>query len=145
MAAAAANDYRKQLRLGRADEYAARETLRFGGAPERTAPDRAGDSEWTPGDAGLVIASCERGELRQSATGLYVYDDDGRHDEPLPPGHSLRLNEVTELREAISGRRPALHDGRWGMATLEVVLAIMQSAAERREITLRHQIPVPAE
>ena len=30
------------------------------------------------------------------------------------------------------------------MATLEACLAIMQSAAERREIMLHHQVPVPA-
>jgi hypothetical protein len=29
--------------------------------------------------------------------------------------------------------------GRWGTATLEVVLAIMQSAREHREIMLSHQ------
>jgi hypothetical protein len=29
------------------------------------------------------------------------------------------------------------------MATLEVVLAIMQSARERRELTMRHQVSSP--
>ena len=33
------------------------------------------------------------------------------------------------------------HDGRWGEATLEVVLGIMQSARERREIYMSHQVP----
>jgi phthalate 4,5-cis-dihydrodiol dehydrogenase len=32
------------------------------------------------------------------------------------------------------------HDGRWGEATLEVCLAILQSAAERREIQMAHQV-----
>ena len=41
-----------------------------------------------------------------------------------------------------SGRKPA-HDARWGKATLEVALAIQQSARERREITLAHQVAVP--
>ena len=31
------------------------------------------------------------------------------------------------------------HDARWGKATLEVALAILQSAREKREIVLRHQ------
>ena len=31
------------------------------------------------------------------------------------------------------------HNGRWGTATLEVVLAIMQSARAHREIMLSHQ------
>jgi phthalate 4,5-cis-dihydrodiol dehydrogenase len=40
-----------------------------------------------------------------------------------------------------SGRRP-VHDGRWGKATVEVALAIQQSARERREVTPAHQVPV---
>lgn len=31
----------------------------------------------------------------------------------------------------------------WGMATLEVCLALMQSAKERKEILLSHQVPAP--
>jgi hypothetical protein len=42
------------------------------------------------------------------------------------------------------GRRP-IHDGRWGKATLEVALAIQQSAKEGREITLEHQVTVAEE
>jgi len=48
------------------------------------------------------------------------------------------------MRDAIvSGRKPT-HDARWGKATLEVALAIQRSARERREITLEHQVAVPA-
>ena len=135
--------YRRSLRAGTADEYAARETLRYGGRVGSGGGGFAvGGGNWTPQDAGLVVATFERGEMRQSATGLYIYDDDGRHDEPLANRGDSRANEVKELREAMSGERPALHDGRWGMATMEVVLAIMRSAAERREIVLEHQVPV---
>jgi hypothetical protein len=35
---------------------------------------------------------------------------------------------------------PDIHDARWGKATLEVAHAILQSARERREITLQHQV-----
>jgi phthalate 4,5-cis-dihydrodiol dehydrogenase len=139
-ASEAAYEYRRKLRAHEADEYAARETLRFGGRP--AGGGSGGDGGWTPQDAGIVVASCERGEIRQSATGLYVYDDGGRHDEPLPPGTSMRLNEVTDLIDAISGRRRPLHDGRWGMATMEVVLGLIRSAAEHREIMMEHQVPV---
>jgi phthalate 4,5-cis-dihydrodiol dehydrogenase len=136
----AAYAYRRDLRSGRADELSARETLRFGGAPGPFGFES--DGNWTPSDAGLVIASFERGEVRQSATGLYVYDDEGRHDEPLTSSASARVNEVRELRAAIDGASRPLHDGRWGMATMEVVLALMESSAERREIELHHQIAV---
>jgi phthalate 4,5-cis-dihydrodiol dehydrogenase len=45
---------------------------------------------------------------------------------------------------AIRTGRPPLHDGRWGKATLEVALAILQSSREGREIELQHQVAVPA-
>jgi phthalate 4,5-cis-dihydrodiol dehydrogenase len=39
--------------------------------------------------------------------------------------------------------KPVLHSGRWGLATLEVCLAIMQSAAAHRDIPMQHQVAVP--
>ncbi len=135
-----ANAYRQRLRSGEADEYAAREQLRFGSASPRR--QFGGDGNWTPPDAGLVIATCELGEIRQSATGLYVYDDEGRHDEPLDAGLTARQNEVDELRLGISGGTP-LHSGSWGMATMEVVLAIGDSSRQGKEISLSHQVPSP--
>ena len=37
-----------------------------------------------------------------------------------------------------------VHDGRWGMATMEVCFAILQSAREGREVALSHQTPTPS-
>ncbi len=135
-------DYRRRMRAGMPDESDARELLRFGGRPEASrAPGAAVDDSWVPSDSGLLVATCELGEIRQSPRGLFVYDDAGRRDEALGDSADIRTNEVKELRDAIAGR-PVFRDGRWGMATLEVVLAILQSGSERREITLRHQAPV---
>ena len=60
-------------------------------------------------------------------------------------GRSTGNQELRELYDAVVYGTPIVHDGEWGMATLEVCLAIMQSARERREITLTHQVPVPAD
>ena len=50
---------------------------------------------------------------------------------------------VDQLYEAVvNGRRPCA-DGRWGKATVEVVLAVLASAQERREVFLAHQVPLP--
>ena len=38
---------------------------------------------------------------------------------------------------------PLVHSGEWGKATLEVCLAVLQSARERREVTLAHQTLKP--
>jgi len=131
--------YRRRLRDGMADEQPAREQARFGGENGRNRG--GGDGGWVPGSPGSIIATCELGEIRQSQNGLYVYDDEGRHDEPLTAGGSVRLNEAAELRRALAGEA-IYRDGRWGMATLEAVLAIARSAAERKEIILEHQVPV---
>jgi len=47
---------------------------------------------------------------------------------------------LDDMRAAIATGRPPVHDGRWGKATLEVALAIQQSARERREVELVHQV-----
>ena len=50
--------------------------------------------------------------------------------------------ELLELYEAVVLGKPVYHTGEWGMATLEVCLALIQSAQERREIRLSHQVPI---
>ena len=91
---------------------------------------------------GLTLASCERGDIRQSPDGLYIYDENGRREVTLDPGMHGR-GELTELRDALAGERPTFPDARWGMASLEVILSIRASSEQRKEITLSHQVPVP--
>ena len=91
---------------------------------------------------GITVATCARGDLRASADGVFVYDEAGRREIALPDGgkYSGRHNVLDDMRTAIlDGCRP-VHDGRWGKATLEVALAIQQSARERREVMLTHQV-----
>jgi phthalate 4,5-cis-dihydrodiol dehydrogenase len=94
---------------------------------------------------GLTVATCVRGDLRASADGVFVYGERGRREIALPDGgrYSGRLNVLDDMRGAILDGRPPVHDGRWGKATLEVALAIQQSARERREVVLTQQIGVP--
>jgi phthalate 4,5-cis-dihydrodiol dehydrogenase len=42
----------------------------------------------------------------------------------------------------VRGEAP-LHDGAWAMATLEVLLAILCSAREARDVALAHQVGLP--
>lgn len=136
-------ELRKALREGRTNnEQAQKEAARFGGGRENE-PAGGGGMARTgfQADAGIVIVSCERGDVRQSAGGLLVYDDDGMHDEPVAGVHDERMAELDEMWEAIQEDRPVDHDGRWGMGTLEVILAMLQSSKEGREIKLSHQVP----
>jgi phthalate 4,5-cis-dihydrodiol dehydrogenase len=91
---------------------------------------------------GLTVVSCERAEMRQSQDGIIVYGDGWVREEPIEPMLFGRQAEVTELYEAVTTGRPMFHDGRWGQATLEVCWAIVESAAQHREITMLRQTPV---
>ena len=94
---------------------------------------------------GITIATCARGDLRASADGVFVYDESGKREIALSDGgrYSGRLNVLDDLRAAIATGRPPVHDGRWGKATLEVALAVQQSARERREVGCCAQVAVP--
>jgi len=120
--------------------------MRIGGTQENQLFRNRGERRpWTPNDLGILIVSCERGDIRQSQFGLYVHGDDGVRDVPLVEGGASRRAELEELYGAVVLDRPIRHTGPWGMATLEVCLALMQSAKERKEIYLKHQVPAPQE
>jgi len=89
---------------------------------------------------GLTVVSCEKGDIRQSPDGLYLYTEEGR-EEVLCPPFLDRGMELKKLYEAVVEKRPVLTDGRWGKAAMEIVLAILESSREGREITLKHQVP----
>jgi phthalate 4,5-cis-dihydrodiol dehydrogenase len=95
---------------------------------------------------GIMIVTCSGGELRASADGVLLYDANGMREIPvsLGQGFSGRGEVLDDLYRALrSGVRPT-HDGRWGKATVEVALALLQSGHERREIMLHYQVAVPA-
>jgi phthalate 4,5-cis-dihydrodiol dehydrogenase len=93
---------------------------------------------------GITIVSCAQGDMRASADGVTVYDRNGRREIPLAMDETLpgRREVLDDMRAAIRSGQPPLHDGRWGKATVEVALAIQQSAREGREIALQHQVAV---
>ncbi|HEX8968647.1 MAG TPA: gfo/Idh/MocA family oxidoreductase, partial [Chloroflexota bacterium] len=90
---------------------------------------------------GLTIVSCERGDIRQTPTGLMLYGDRERWEVALPAGVSGRDLMIAELYGAVVGEQPALHTARWAKATLEVSLAVLESSRTRRDVLLRHQVP----
>jgi phthalate 4,5-cis-dihydrodiol dehydrogenase len=140
---------RRALREGTVDRETAKEGMRFGAAAQDATSQGSGNQgtaaigtrahiNWF----GLIVASFERGDIRQSPNGIYVYGDDGRREVPVYGDRGTGLLEMAELHDALAEGKPITHDGRWGMATLEVGTAMVESARERREILLRHQTPV---
>lgn len=100
---------------------------------------RAGDN-LAHNHFGLVVASCERADLRPLPHGVMVYGDEARHLEELPPPKIPRAEVVDELYDAVIAGTPPLHSGEWGLATLEICLAILESAKTGREVELRWQV-----
>jgi phthalate 4,5-cis-dihydrodiol dehydrogenase len=84
---------------------------------------------------GLTIISCERGVIRQSPEGLFVYAEGGRREVPCDTTPPVLL-DFAELRAAMDENRRPFPDGAWGRTTLEVCLAMLQSSRESREVEL---------
>jgi phthalate 4,5-cis-dihydrodiol dehydrogenase len=121
-----------------------KESTRYGGSTNRSIEEESSE-ERRQAFFGLTLVSCERGDIRQTPTGLVVHGDDG--DEQIDvfngEGYNRRYGavEVDEMHAAMAEDRPVrIHDARWGKATLEVVLGIIQSAQERREVQMHHQV-----
>jgi phthalate 4,5-cis-dihydrodiol dehydrogenase len=144
--------FRRALRAGARDEEAEKAEFRIGGRKDKTlrkAPD--GPPPWTPYSMGMVLVSCERGDVRHSMHGLSVYADDGRHEVDLRPygrdeadfEGGATLPALEELHAAVVLGEPVYHSGEWGRATLEAALALITSSNERREVQLERQIAMP--
>lgn len=88
---------------------------------------------------GLVIASCECADLRPTPRGVMIYADDLRHLEHLPPPEIPRAEVIDELHAALRRGTAPLHSGEWGLATVEICLAMLQSARTGREVALHQQ------
>jgi len=87
---------------------------------------------------GLTVVSCERGILRQSPDGVFIYDENGRREvlcDDTPP----ILRDFSELAASIAEDRPPFPDGHWGKATVEVCLALLDSSARSQEVKLQFQ------
>ena len=126
-------------------ELALKNARNYGGAEDSTSRGRRASAVTTREAPwhqhfGLVLVSCEHADLRPLPIGVMVYGNVEARLDRLPKPRIPRIEVVDEIYDAIVRGRAPLHDGKWAMATLEVCLAILQSAREQREITLRHQV-----
>ncbi len=85
-------------------------------------------------------AAVRVGQGRHSRYGISVYSDDGMQDIVVEEHYRPGREDLIELYDAIVHDKPVFHDGRWGLATLEIALGIIQSSDERREVRLNHQV-----
>jgi phthalate 4,5-cis-dihydrodiol dehydrogenase len=116
-------------------EAAAKAARNYGGSNYAAA---GGEPPWHE-HFGLVVVSCERGDVRPTPSGVIVYGDEATRIDPLEKPAVPRSEVVDELCDAVLEGRAPLHDGAWGAATLEVCVAMLESARSSREVSLTRQ------
>lgn len=133
----------QRLRKARAEGKLNKDTSRSGVAfaIERGNGDAAGKPRQP--FFGLTLVSCERGALRQSADGVFIYDEHGRTELSCADWHGPLKVELEDFHRSVTEGRAVLHDGKWGKATLEVCLAILQSSQSQSEQPVSHQVASP--
>jgi phthalate 4,5-cis-dihydrodiol dehydrogenase len=87
---------------------------------------------------GALIVSCERGDMRVTPDGVEVYSDTERREIvlPLPRAYPNKDALTDSFYDAVVCGNKPLHDGAWGREGVRVMLALRQSARERRTVRL---------
>jgi len=127
--------------------YAAQSRPQFKTQGEETAYKRArnyGGADFRPpGEAaahqhfGTLLVSCERADLRPVPNGVMIYQNGSSRLDAIPSPGVPRAEVIDELYQAVAHGKTPLHDGAWGQATVEVLLAMLQSARDGRDIRLK--------
>ncbi len=116
-----------------AQEIALKAAGTYGGPTYKAqgAPAATGHQHFGP-----IVVSCEQGDIRPMPDGLWVYGHTAREHHPLDAPRVPRAEVIDELHAAVLQGSAPLHDGRWARATLQVCLALLESAAKNQEIAL---------
>ncbi len=145
---------RAEMRAGTRNEELEKEEFRIGGSRDPTLEAGAKDRlPWSPIDLGMLVVTCQNGDLRHSKYGITVYGDDGRREidlrgvdrQEIDLERGVTIPALVELHAAVREGKPVYHSGSWARATLEATLALIRSSHERQEIVLERQVAMPLE
>jgi phthalate 4,5-cis-dihydrodiol dehydrogenase len=89
---------------------------------------------------GPIIVSCDLADLRLTPYGLEIHDGNGIHQHDVFAHQIPRREVIDELWSVARRGSQPQHGGEWSMATLEVCLAILESAKTRSAIIPVHQV-----
>jgi phthalate 4,5-cis-dihydrodiol dehydrogenase len=120
----------------RDDEIVFKNESNYGGSKFRPAGETAAHQHF-----GTLLVSCELADLRPVPNGVMVYKDGAAQLDAIAPPAVPRAEVVEELYQAIVNGKAPLHDAAWGMATVEVLLAMLQSARDGAEVRLKAVSP----
>jgi phthalate 4,5-cis-dihydrodiol dehydrogenase len=116
------------------DEAALRGARGYGAATRPEVPPGAHEH------FGFVLACCEHADLRLLPDRIEIFADDERSVLSLAPPAPPRREVWDAFAAAIQGGALPTQTGAWGMATLEVCLAMLRSAREGADVSLCHQV-----
>ena len=102
-------------------------------------PGGSGGPPETHEHFGPMIVFCEHAELRITPGGVHIYRDAEQEFVSCPFRHP-RADVMDGLWSAVRENRPPPQTGEWGLATLEICHAILESARFGSSINLKHQI-----
>jgi phthalate 4,5-cis-dihydrodiol dehydrogenase len=124
--------------LARAGDVEAHQALGFGA---RVLPT---EQPYLP-HFGLIVATCERGDLRLSPSGVLVHGIHETREVAVSrgPGRPGQGDALDALWGAVREGRRCVHDARWGRTTVEIILAILRSSKSHREVRLSPTGPAP--
>ena len=129
---------RKALRAPGAAEREAvhRREVRYGGSMSRGGRESSRPTTFGWLSSGVIVVSCDGGDIRITPTGLVVYGEKTRDRIELPLDETGRDEIVRQFHAAAVGGETPEHDARWSRATLAVCLAVQRSATEGAEVIL---------
>ncbi|MFK7966497.1 MAG: Gfo/Idh/MocA family oxidoreductase [Burkholderiaceae bacterium] len=88
---------------------------------------------------GPVIVSLDQADLRLNASGVHVYGDVAKRFEPVPDQRTPRTGVVDALVKAVRQDDAPLQSLDWGLASLEICHAMLESASSGMPVSLKHQ------
>jgi phthalate 4,5-cis-dihydrodiol dehydrogenase len=113
------------------DETAFKNASNYGGPDFRRPAEATAHQHF-----GTLLVSCERGDLRPVPNGVMIYQDGTARLDAIPSPKVPRAEVIDELYNAVVHGKAPLHDAAWGMATVEVLLAMLQSARDGADVRL---------
>lgn len=91
---------------------------------------------------GPIIVSCEHADIRLTPDGIWIYKNESYRFEPALEIPNPRTPVIDAIVNAVRNNKPPIQTGRWGLASLEICHAILDSARSSAPVTLHQQISI---
>ena len=85
---------------------------------------------------GPMLISCEHADLRPMPDRVEIYADYEKIIQPLAQPAYPRKEVIDELEQAVIYKKKTVHDGVWARKTLQVCLAMLESAKNGKDVAI---------